>query len=77
MVDVIKHSFVPKHIKLTEQEVDELLKTYNITIKQLPKISGKDPAIKGIEVKKGDIFKMVRESETNKEACFYRVVSNE
>lgn len=75
MAEITKHSFVPKHVKLTEGEVGELLKTYNITLKQLPKISSKDPAIKEIETKKGDVFKIIRNSTTNKEAVFYRIVA--
>jgi len=77
MVDLTKHTFVPKHIKLTEEEVNEILKKYNISLKQLPKISGKDPAIKEMELKKGDVVKIIRNSETSKEAVFYRMVLNE
>ncbi|MBS3095278.1 DNA-directed RNA polymerase subunit H [Candidatus Woesearchaeota archaeon] len=77
MAEITKHSFVPKHTKLTPEEVEELLKIYNITLKQLPKISSKDPAIRDIEASKSDVFKIIRVSKTNKEAAFYRVVVNE
>ena len=77
MEDITKHTFVPKHIKLSDDEVAELLKKYNISIKQLPKISSKDPVIKDIETKTGDVFKIIRDSSTNKEAFFYRVVMHE
>lgn len=77
MADISKHSFVPKHIKLTEEEVLELLKKYNMSLKQLPKISSKDPAIKEMDAKKGEIIKIIRNSKTNKEAVFYRAVIGE
>lgn len=77
MVDITKHTFVSKHTKLSEEETAELLKRYNITLKQLPKISNKDPVIKGIDTKRGDVFKIIRDSKTNKEAVFYRVVVHE
>jgi len=77
MEDITKHTFVPKHTKLSDDEIAELLKKYNISIKQLPKISSKDPVIKDIETKTGDVFKIIRDSSTNKEAFFYRVVMHE
>ncbi len=77
MADITKHTFVPKHIKLTEEEVNEILKKYNVSLKQLPRISGKDPAIKEMELKKGDVIKIIRNSKTNKESLFYRVVTSE
>ncbi len=75
MVDVSKHSLVPKHIRLTEEEAAEVLKNLNILTKQLPRISSKDPAIKEMEANKGEIIKIIRESPTNKESIFYRIVS--
>ena len=75
MVDVPKHSLVPKHTKLTEEEAVEVLKRLNILAKQLPRISSKDPAIRELAINKGEIIKITRESLTNKEALFYRIVA--
>jgi len=36
--DVRTHILVPKHLKMTPEETDELMKQYNIDKKQLPKI---------------------------------------
>ncbi|MBU4242327.1 MAG: DNA-directed RNA polymerase subunit H, partial [Nanoarchaeota archaeon] len=41
---------------------------------QLPKISKNDPAIKELEVKKGDLIKIERKSPTIGKSIFYRVV---
>lgn len=74
--DVTKHILVPKHIKLSEKEKKQLLAQYSITIKELPRISRKDPAISHLGVKEGDIIKIIRESPTAGEIVFYRGVTN-
>jgi len=72
--DIHTHTLVPKHTKLNEKEVEELLKKYNISKRQLPRISKKDPAIKDMKLKAGEIVKIKRKSPTSNEAFFYRVV---
>lgn len=62
------HALQPKHTKLEPSEVEKVLKKYNISLTQLPKISKKDPAISE-DYKKGDIIKVERGEET-----YYRVV---
>ncbi len=72
--DILKHSLVPKHIKLSEEEKKKFLEELNINLTQLPKIRKKDPAIKNLESKTGDVIKIIRNSPTNVESIFYRVV---
>jgi DNA-directed RNA polymerase subunit H (RpoH/RPB5) len=72
--DIRTHKLVPEHIKLTEEEKQELLKSLNITIDKLPMITKNDPAIRHLEPKVGDIIKIIRNSPTNKKMPFYRVV---
>jgi len=72
--DVSKHILVPKHLKVSEKEKEELLKRYNISVNELPKISKNDHAIKGMGLKEGDVIKVIRKSQTAKEAIFYRGV---
>lgn len=74
-IDVKEHIFVPKHEKVSEEEKKEILSKYNVSLKQLPKISPKDPAIKAMDVKPKDIIKVIRKSATAGEAVYYRVVS--
>jgi len=74
--DVTKHIFVPKHVKMGDSEVEALLQQYNITKKQLPKILRSDPALKNIDVKPGDVIRIVRKSQTSGEAFYYRMVVN-
>ncbi len=62
------HILQPKHIKLNEKEVEELLKKLNISKAQLPKILSTDAALpEGCNV--GDIIKIERRS-----GIYFRVV---
>ena len=74
---VTKHVLIPKHIKLSEKEKKAVFERYNITSKELPKINKNDPAISGLNVKAGDVIKIIRKSPTAGEAVFYRGVIHE
>ena len=66
------HILQPKHIKLNEKEVEELLLKLNISKAQLPKILSIDPSLpKGCNV--GDIIKIERK-EGDKINLYFRVV---
>jgi DNA-directed RNA polymerase subunit H len=70
------HILVSKHSKLGEKETKTLLEQYGITKKELPRIIKKDPSIKDLNVKSGDIIKIERKSPTAGTAIFYRCVIN-
>ena len=71
-----KHVLVPKHAKLSEKEKEELFKKYNISLKEIPKILKSDPAIATLDVKIGEVIKIIRKSQTAGESVFYRGVSD-
>lgn len=73
-VDITKHTLVPKHIILNEKGKEELLNSYGITTKQLPRILESDPAVKAIGAKIGDVLKITRKSTTAGVADYYRIV---
>lgn len=73
-LEVGKHEFAPKHVLLKEEEKEEVLRHYGITLRQLPRILETDPAIKEMSPKPGDVVKIVRKSETAGESIYYRVV---
>ena len=73
-LEVEKHRLVPKHVLITEREKEELLQKYGITLRQLPRISIEDPAIKDMNGKIGDVIKIFRNSPTAGESMYYRVV---
>ena len=72
-----KHVLMPEHIKLSEKEKKELFEEYNISPKELPKIKKDDPAIARLNVKVGDVIKIIRTSPTAGETVFYRGVISE
>lgn len=76
-INIFDHILVPKHVLLAPEEIINLLKKFNITLNQLPKISSKDPAAKSLNAKKGDVIKILRKSETAGISEFYRVVVGE
>jgi len=66
------HILQPKHTKLNEKEAQELLKRYNISKSQLPKILKTDTALpEGSNP--GDIIKIER-AENDKVNLYFRVV---
>lgn len=73
-IKIQDHCLVPKHVLLTKEEAQSLFSKYNITPSQMPMISAKDPAIKDINPEVGDVIKIVRDSPTEKDAVFYRIV---
>tara|TARA_Y100000034_G_C6626591_1_gene273345 strand:+ start:112 stop:351 length:240 start_codon:yes stop_codon:yes gene_type:complete len=72
--DIIKHNLVPKHVKLSDEEKQEVLKKHNLSLSQLPMILLSDAAIQNFKPEVGDIIKITRDSPTNIESVFYRVV---
>lgn len=73
-INITKHSFVPKHSLLSDDEVKELLKTYQCTKSQLPRLDRKDPVACYYGMKPGDICKIERPSETTGIYYYYRLV---
>ena len=71
-----RHNLVPVHEKLSDKERAELLKKYNVSLRELPKILPSDPAVQGIDVKEGDVVRVIRKSHTADESFYYRGVTN-
>jgi DNA-directed RNA polymerase subunit H len=72
--DITKHELVPKHIKLSAEDADKVLKDLNVGREKLPMIFMSDSAIQNLKPEVGDIIKIERASPTNIETVFYRVV---
>jgi DNA-directed RNA polymerase I, II, and III subunit RPABC1 len=73
MVNITEHEYVPKHLLLTPDEKKQLLKRYKIKENQLPKILKTDPVAKYLGLKKGDVVKIIRDSETAGKYVTYRI----
>jgi DNA-directed RNA polymerase subunit H len=76
-VKIHEHILVPKHLLLSKEDAEKLFAHYNISQKQMPQISIKDPAIVHLNAQVGDIVKIVRDSETESQAAFFRAVKKE
>ncbi len=72
--DIGEHVLVPKHIKLSEKEKDEVLSQYKITLEDLPRISMSDPTLAHLNVTTKDVIKIIRPSKIAGETVFYRRV---
>ena len=73
-LEILKHKLVPSHVIISEKEEKELFEKWKITPDQLPKILNTDPTSVSIGAKPGQIVKVVRKSQTAKEAVAYRFV---
>jgi DNA-directed RNA polymerase subunit H len=71
---VVDHELVPVHTLLSPEEVETVLKQYEVEASQLPKIHVSDPVAKEIGAKVGDIVRIIRRSPTAKSSVFYRLV---
>ncbi len=71
---MLKHKLVPKHRILSENEKEELLKKYNVSLDKLPKILITDPVVKALNAKIGDVIEIERDFEGFK-SIYYRVVT--
>ena len=72
-VNITEHELVPKHILLSLKEKEDLLKRYRIKDSQLPKILISDPVARYLGLKRGDVVKIERKSETAGKYITYRI----
>ena len=78
-INVMLHELVPEHILLSEKQGLDMLKKWNITADQLPKIRRDDPVVKVLEeigepIEEGRIIKIIRRSESAGMSVVYRMV---
>lgn len=73
IVNITHHELVPKHILLNDDEKKQLLERYRLKESQLPRIQREDPVARYLGLKRGQIVKIIRRSETSGRYASYRI----
>jgi len=74
MFNITHHEIVPKHIILSQEEIELMLKRFKTTRAQLPKLLTTDPVAKYYGMKAGDVCKIIRQSPMTGESYYYRIL---
>lgn len=74
LINITEHELVPQHILLTTAEKEELFSRYKLKENQLMKMLSTDPVARYYGYKRGQVIKIIRNSETAGRYVTHRLV---